>query len=73
MESKRSRNAETLCFFVEERVSGQGGGPEDGAGEATEFHSWLWEVTRDETVVPGANACAHGKDAQITSKCTQSL
>ena len=55
---------ETLCFFVEERVSGQGGGPEDGAGEATEW--MLWEVTRDETVVPGANACAHGKDAQIS-------
>ena len=49
-------------------MSGQGGGPEDGAGEATEFHSWMrWEVTRDETVVPGANACAHGKDAQIIS------
>lgn len=55
-------------FFVEERVSGQGGGPEDGAGEATEFHSWIrcevTHVTRDEPVVPGANARAHGKDAQ---------
>ena len=32
---KKVMECRNPLFFVEERVSGQGGGPEDGAGEAT--------------------------------------
>ena len=45
-------NVETdsISIRLQERVSGQGGGPEDGAGEAREFHSWRpCEVTRGDS------------------------